>query len=133
MVSCPLCDRDRLRARVAELEKERDEAQRQHDGRVRQAEKLGRRLQVAEAFVAKIKGGLKDAWKGERAKLRAAAVKYRLERDEARGEVERLRAVFEAAVECVGYSDPDPNCADEWNALVRSVRAALSAKGNSDG
>jgi hypothetical protein len=92
------------------LRAERDEALRQHEGRIRQAEKLERRLQVADAFEAKIKGGLKDAWKGERAKLRAAAVDYRAQRDLATEHLAALTAARDEACD-IAYRAIEDNAA----------------------
>ncbi|RPH65027.1 MAG: hypothetical protein EHM89_00360 [Acidobacteria bacterium] len=151
--------RDSLRARVAELEKELSDALRQVAGRVRQNERLERRLQVAESFVAKIKGGLRDTWKGERKKLRAAAVNYRsqrdieaahhahlrAERDAARADLarlkadnERMRAVYEAAktwCETAYVGKPHPRFpaypGDELLLAVNAVK--FTAKEQDDG
>lgn len=86
----------RLLDALEQARKERDEAQRQHAGRVRQVEKLERRLAVEDAFKLKIKSGLKDAWKGERKLLREAAVRYRAERDSIVAERDALRQQLEA-------------------------------------
>jgi hypothetical protein len=125
LVSCPLCERDQLRASVAELEQQL-QYERDHSKMLSEANAaLHAEKRTVEEYCAKIRG-----------EYTAAA----RERDEARGEVERLRELlgdwrFYLTRQIVFAADGQP--VSQWDVITpvlqERIDAALSAKGNSDG